>query len=758
GICRCKPGFFGANCNSRCPDQYWGSDCKGSCLCHPNGKCDPASGQCTCHPNRWGLLCQSPCQCGPHGRCDPLTGACRCNPGWWAPTCKKSCQCNLASSRCDPVTGQCHCAQGWWGKRCSLRCHCHLSPCTQDTGKCECTAGLWGPLCQHPCNCQHGTCHPLDGHCSCHPGYQGQTCVDPCPAGTYGPQCRYRCGRCKGNQPCSPVDGFCLACESGWNGTRCSELCPPGHHGENCAQVCPPCRRGEACHPETGECLSCEPGRTGARCDAPCPSGLFGDGCQLICPDCFNGTCAPASGECVCQAGYWGTSCNETCLEGFYGANCSLPCPCAKGSCHPLSGDCRLSSKHQGALIASILTPLLLLVLCLSCCCCRTARLDARDRAAAADGDAVSRVKHHMRGALANLSSMMPCFSLGGYKLPRVTVSHHDAEMPFNPSFIEPPSAAWPSDSSFSSFDTDDEGPAYCVPAREGNAQEAFPEAPVFNSEDVSQLFAIPRTSSIAKAKRPSVSFAEGTKFSPQCQRASVEMPNPVRKAKPPRNASRINSPQPPPADAAEEPPQSEPPGDLVTGSRKVAQQVEALEAASKLSQLEAQGREPGVTTIYVTVGTAGKGFKVEGGGEGPVQAVLRRLGSLQRTTRSPKEEPRLRRSAESLQKPPRRALGLEKASRSLPELESMDQDVPGEKQSLAHTPSILKKAAAREGGQQAVETKQLELVQSCTQLESMEESGDAIPGGDEEPKYENVSPANGGLVPPPSEKSPSAT
>lgn len=37
------------------------------------------------------------------------------------------------------------------------------------------------------------------------------------------------------------------------------------------------------------------------------------------------------------------------------------------------------------------------------------------------DDDVVARMKHHVRGVLANLSAMMPCFSLGGYKLPKVT-------------------------------------------------------------------------------------------------------------------------------------------------------------------------------------------------------------------------------------------------------------------------------------------------------------------------------------------------
>ncbi|KYO42538.1 scavenger receptor class F member 1-like [Alligator mississippiensis] len=192
GVCRCKPGFFGAHCSSRCPDQYWGPDCKQSCLCHPHGKCNPVTGQCTCHANRWGPLCQFPCPCGPHGHCHPLTGACLCEPGWWAPTCKRQCQCNLSGSRCDPATGQCLCAQGWWGRRCSLPCSCHLSPCAQDSGKCECKAGFWGLLCQHPCDCLHGSCSPVTGSCTCSPGYQGRSCRDPCPAGHYGPQCKHR--------------------------------------------------------------------------------------------------------------------------------------------------------------------------------------------------------------------------------------------------------------------------------------------------------------------------------------------------------------------------------------------------------------------------------------------------------------------------------------------------------------------------------------------------------------------------------------
>uniref|UniRef100_A0A663E5Z3 Scavenger receptor class F member 1 n=1 Tax=Aquila chrysaetos chrysaetos TaxID=223781 RepID=A0A663E5Z3_AQUCH len=410
GVCLCKPGFFGADCSSPCPERYWGPDCKRSC-----------PGHCTCDPNHWGGLCQFPCQCGPHGRCDPLTGACRCEPGWWAPTCKKQCQCNPAGSHCDPLTGHCRCLLGWWGRRCSFKCSCNLSPCAQETGKCECKAGFWGPACQRRCDCLHGSCSPLSGHCSCNPGYQGRSCRDPCPAGKYGFQCVHSCGSCKRSQPCSPVDGFCLACQPGWNGTLCKEPCAPGFHGEGCLQLCPRCRRGEVCDPETGSCPHCEPGWMGPSCNSSCPAGTFGDGCQLLCPECVAGSCDPVSGVCICQAGYWGASCNDTCPEGYYGVNCSSPCQCSRGTCHPVRGDCVLSFKDHGALAAAILVPLLLLLLCIACCCCGASPADARDRAAVPDDDVVARMKHHVRGVLANLSAMMPCFSLGGYKLPKVT-------------------------------------------------------------------------------------------------------------------------------------------------------------------------------------------------------------------------------------------------------------------------------------------------------------------------------------------------
>lgn len=172
-------------------------------------------------------------------------------------------------------------------------------------------------------------------------------------------------------------------------------------------------------------------------------------------------------------------SCNTSCPSGFHGNNCSVPCECPEGNCDPVSGACQLGSHSQdAALVAGILVPLLLLLLAIACCacCCWAARLDPKDRPVR-DGTAMSRMKLRVWGALtSSLGSALPCGPLSSHKLPWVTVSHHDPEIPFNHSFIEPPSAGWASDDSFSSDSEsgeEDEGPAYCVPPQEGSPQTA---------------------------------------------------------------------------------------------------------------------------------------------------------------------------------------------------------------------------------------------------------------------------------------------
>lgn len=96
-------------------------------------------------------------------------------------------------------------------------------------------------------------------------------------------------------------------------------------------------------------------------------------------------------------------------------------------------------------------------------------------------------------------------------KLPKVVVAHHDPENTFNCSFIEPPSVAeqpspssWSSQESFSSFESGDEGPVYCVPhedstndskeKRSPSPAAERPEAEV-NEEDAGEYTSLKDTS-----------------------------------------------------------------------------------------------------------------------------------------------------------------------------------------------------------------------------------------------------------------------
>lgn len=294
---------------------------------------------------------------------------------------------------------------------------------------------------------------------------------------------------------------------------------------------------------------------------------------------------------------------------------------------------------------------------------------------------------------------------------------------------------------------------------------EALSDPTAFSSEDVSQPFSIPRTSSIAKAKRPSVSFAEGTKFS------TAETPSPGRKPKtlwgpsklslqagdagtesPTEQAGSDGYESPDPLSKGDEShrpsPRATPGGRrrMVTSTRHVAQRVEALEAAAKRGSWDGKRKEPNVTTIYMTVGTAGQDPKAEGGVEGPVQAVLKRLGSLQRGRWATKEEPKVRRSIEGIQKPPRRALAQRRDSANgCKQRESVlgapgelspgkQQHPPGKRQSfpLESTKSTGGQDGVGEGLGAAERGKNLELALS------VERKGRAA--HEEEPKYENVS------------------
>ncbi|XP_033970940.1 scavenger receptor class F member 1 [Trematomus bernacchii] len=720
GVCRCPPGYFGAHCKTRCPGEFWAADCRKVCECFPHGRCHPVTGECTCNPNRWGPLCQSPCKCVRHGHCHPVHGNCSCDEGWWTATCFKPCQCGSGGSAgpgCDQLTGRCQCNRGHWGLKCPVACNCYLSQCNQRTGVCECEAGWWGPSCDRRCNCDltHSTCDPNTGQCLCQPGYQGVYCNQPCEAGKYGSGCKRSCGFCRDHRPCSDTDGACDACESGWNGTRCDRTCPAGSYGDGCLEECPRCRNNEPCDPKTGNCWRCDPGWTGPRCEEACTNRTFGDACGFLCSPCFHGNCHRVTGRCVCQPGFTGESCNSSCPALQFSFNCSSACDCGEGGgCDPVTGVCPNSGR--AAVIAGVLVPLLLLLLAVLCCClcCGGAPAGGKDRATVAEGGWSVRMKYHVYSVLANIGAALPCISDWSSGLPRVTVSHHDPELTFNHSFIEPPSSGWVTEGS--SFDSDEEeGEAlYCVPPREdflsvagGEFHEMsskcnmFMDPSGFSCEDITSPFNIPRTSSIAKSKRPSVSFAEGTRFSPKERRGSAQDPGALpghlrNKPKSPWGVLMLSALQSQGSasktaqeDGAEDH-EGDDDGDVQeteyeetnydagdqevdrTASRTTLQvpgasgrrRTMSNTAAHKGTQLptpasDAQGGVLNkVTTVYVTVGKAGRPVsKTETSSEGPVQAMLRRIGSLQRQREQEVSRPKPK-GAEAIVKPPRRKLG----------------------------------------------------------------------------------------------------
>uniref|UniRef100_A0A673IIJ0 Scavenger receptor class F member 2-like n=1 Tax=Sinocyclocheilus rhinocerous TaxID=307959 RepID=A0A673IIJ0_9TELE len=488
--CRCRHGYFGASCDTKCPAQFWGPDCKGMCTCHPNGKCDDVTGKCTCYPNRWGENCQKPCNCQ-KGKCDQETGKCTCHAGYWGPQCNNNCYCSI-NSVCDQNTGWCICNPGWFGRNCGAQCVCNNSPCEQFTGRCQCRERLWGQRCERHCQCANGKCNPVDGSCTCKPGYRGKLCREPCPAGFYGQNCKNKCGHCKGQQPCKVTEGHCETCASGWNGTKCDQMCAEGYFGENCKDQCPPCKDGHFCNRINGKCSHCNPGWIGDRCEVRCPNGTYGENCEKDCSHCFNGDCHFSTGECLCDPGFYGTYCNLTCELGQFGVNCAQVCPCHDKNCNPVSGACNLYPNQRMGVIAAgtLVTFLLVVLLSLLCCLQINTSFTIHKKA-----------KIILCGGFSRISTKLPRIPLRRQKLPKVVVTHHDPENTFNsiiepPSVVDQPSPSWSSQESFSSFETSEDGPVYCVP-HEGDAAQEIPPTP--NDEDAGEYTSLKDTRETTK-------------------------------------------------------------------------------------------------------------------------------------------------------------------------------------------------------------------------------------------------------------------
>ncbi|XP_055957423.1 multiple epidermal growth factor-like domains protein 6 [Patella vulgata] len=128
----CPDGFYGSNCNIRCPT---------SCL---NNTCDKVGGSCShgCHGDHYGKKCQSTCSSHcKDGKCDDRTGRCfGCEDGYYGDVCEESC--STCNGTCRQVDGVCliGCMDGYWGSNglCLQTCSsCTSGGCRIADGDCN---------------------------------------------------------------------------------------------------------------------------------------------------------------------------------------------------------------------------------------------------------------------------------------------------------------------------------------------------------------------------------------------------------------------------------------------------------------------------------------------------------------------------------------------------------------------------------------------------------------------------------------------
>ncbi|XP_072050190.1 uncharacterized protein [Amphiura filiformis] len=155
GVCVCRPGFQGEQCETPCGNNLFGGTCSIICTNNVGGNCrdrlfcvpDPVGCSCTtgymgeicdaeCPPKSYGANCELTCHCG---NCDNAKGcgvAAKCDNGYGGDRCQVPDSC--------PV--------GYSGALCDIQCHCkNYNTCTKATGVCadyECADGWGGNDCQ----------------------------------------------------------------------------------------------------------------------------------------------------------------------------------------------------------------------------------------------------------------------------------------------------------------------------------------------------------------------------------------------------------------------------------------------------------------------------------------------------------------------------------------------------------------------------------------------------------------------------------
>ncbi|XP_055957092.1 cell death abnormality protein 1 isoform X2 [Patella vulgata] len=377
----CPDGFYGTNCNIRCP-----ANCT-------NNICEKMIGSCSngCQGDLYGSRCELSCstRCK-NGKCNATIGTCtECKDGYYGEFCESTCNTNCQDNKCDRKTGKCTgCKDGYYGDVCESTCNtnCQDNNCDWKTGKCTgCKDGYYGDVCEFACNtnCQDNKCDRTTGECTgCKDGFYGDVCESTCNTNCQGNKCDMKTGKCTGCK-----DGYYGEfCESACN-TNCHKCdrktakctgCKDGFYGEFCESTCNTNCQDDKCNWKTGKCTGCK-------------DGYYSDMCDESCPTC-NGTCRQLDGVCLtgCKDGYWGCNglclqtcsyCNtrgcriedgvchngcqfgfsnpkcfnspKNCPDGFYGTNCNIRCPanCTNNICEKMLGSC--SNGCQGDLYGS---------------------------------------------------------------------------------------------------------------------------------------------------------------------------------------------------------------------------------------------------------------------------------------------------------------------------------------------------------------------------------------------------------------------
>ncbi|XP_067685093.1 protein draper-like [Haliotis asinina] len=244
-----------------CSDGWFGEDCDKQCHCARNTEvCDKITGQCLsgCAAGYTGIDCQTACPDGYYGDCTSRCGNC------------------FNSAHCNKATGICPngCAAGWHRDTCLQPCpdgyygdcitkcgNClDAVLCNKSSGICPggCEPGWRTDSCLQPCpdgyygdcitkcgNCLDAAhCNKATGICpnGCAAGWHRDTCLQPCPDGYYG-DCITKCGNCLDAALCNKSSGTCPGgCEPGWRTDSCLQQSAAGMYGSNCTSDC-----GEEC-------------------------------------------------------------------------------------------------------------------------------------------------------------------------------------------------------------------------------------------------------------------------------------------------------------------------------------------------------------------------------------------------------------------------------------------------------------------------------------------------------------------------------